>query len=136
MITVPAGRPPETMPLPGGMQVRPPDRGCCRLAAVGGQQPASWPPNRRRCLKSVRVIPSVRAALWWLTAERLPARPFTDPERTLADATVMDRMLRRLRRQARSWPSWRTSAEMLTHTRGGLALHADHHWITGCPPSG
>ena len=69
----------------------------------------------------------------WLTAERLPARPFTDPERTLADATVMDRMLRRLRRQARSWPSWRTSAELLTHTRGGLALHADHRWITGCP---
>jgi hypothetical protein len=68
-----------------------------------------------------------------LTAERLPALPFTDPERTLADATVMDRMLRRLLQQARSWPSWRTSAELLKHTRGGLALHADHRWITGCP---
>ncbi len=57
-------------------------------------------------------------------AERLPARPFTDPERTLADAAVMDRMLQRLRRRARSWPSWRTSAELLTHTRGGC-----RHWL-------
>ena len=45
--------------------------------------------------------------------ERLPARPFTDPERTLADANVMDRMLRRLRREARSWPSSRTSVELV-----------------------
>jgi hypothetical protein len=52
-------------------------------------------------------------------AERLPARPFTDPERTLADAAVMDRMLQRLRREARSWPSWRASAEVLKYTRGG-----------------
>jgi hypothetical protein len=52
-------------------------------------------------------------------AERLPARPFTDPERTLADAAVMDRMLRRLRREARSWPGGRTSAEVLKYTHGG-----------------
>jgi hypothetical protein len=56
--------------------------------------------------------------------ERLPARPFTDPERTLADAAVMDRMLRRLRREARSWPSWRTPVEMLKHTRAGC-----RHWL-------
>jgi hypothetical protein len=60
-----------------------------------------------------------------LTAqERLPARPFTDPERTLADASVMDRMLRRLRREARSWPSWQTSVELLKHTRAGC-----RHWL-------
>jgi hypothetical protein len=60
-----------------------------------------------------------------LTAqERLPARPFTDPERTLADAAVMDRMLQRLRRETRSWPSWRTSAEVLKHTRAGC-----RHWL-------
>ena len=52
-------------------------------------------------------------------AERLPARPFTDPERTTADAAVMDRMLQRLRREARSWPSWQTSAELLKHARTG-----------------
>jgi hypothetical protein len=52
-------------------------------------------------------------------AERLPARPFTDPERTAADAAVMDRMLQRLRREARSWPNWRTSAEVLKYTRSG-----------------
>src|SRR5262249_61392745 len=51
-------------------------------------------------------------------AERLPARPFTDPERTTADAAVMDRMLQRLRREARSWPRGQTSAEVLRHTRG------------------
>jgi hypothetical protein len=56
--------------------------------------------------------------------ERLPARPFTDPERTLADASVMDRMLRGLRREARSWPSRQASAEMLTHTRAGC-----RHWL-------
>jgi hypothetical protein len=56
--------------------------------------------------------------------ERLPARPFTDPERTLADAAVMDRMLQRLRRKARSWPSWRTSFEVLEHTRAGC-----RHWL-------
>ena len=56
--------------------------------------------------------------------QRLPGRPFTDPERTLADASVMERMLQRLRREARSWPSWRTSAELLTHTRAGC-----RHWL-------
>jgi len=56
--------------------------------------------------------------------ERLPARPFTDPERTVADASVMDRMLRRLRREARSWPSWRTSVELLKHTSAGC-----RHWL-------
>jgi hypothetical protein len=60
-----------------------------------------------------------------LTAqERLPARPFTDPERTQADASVMDRMLRRLRREALSWPSGQTSAELLKHTRAGC-----RHWL-------
>ena len=56
--------------------------------------------------------------------ERLPARPFTDPERTLVDAGVMDRMLRRLRREARSWPSQRTSVEMVKYTRAGR-----RHWL-------
>jgi hypothetical protein len=56
--------------------------------------------------------------------ERLPARPFTDPERTLADAAVMGRMLRLLRREARSWPSRRTSIELLKHTRVGC-----RHWL-------
>ena len=57
-------------------------------------------------------------------AERLPARPFTDPERTAADAAVMGRMLQRLRREARSWPRWQASAEVLKHTRGGC-----RHWL-------
>jgi hypothetical protein len=56
--------------------------------------------------------------------ERLRARPFTDPERTLADAAVMDRMLQRLRREARSWPTQPTSAEVLKHTRAGC-----RHWL-------
>jgi hypothetical protein len=56
--------------------------------------------------------------------ERLPARPFTDPERTLADAKVMDRMLGRLRREARSWPGWRTSVELFKYTRAG-----SRHWL-------
>jgi hypothetical protein len=56
--------------------------------------------------------------------ERLPARPFTDPERTLADAKVMDRMIGRLRREARSWPGWRTSVELLKYTRAGC-----RHWL-------
>ena len=57
-------------------------------------------------------------------AERRPARPFTDPERTAADAAVMDRMLQRLRREARSWPRRQASAEVLKHTRGGC-----RHWL-------
>ncbi len=56
--------------------------------------------------------------------ERLPTRPFTDPERTVADASVMDRMLQRLRREARSWPGWRTSVELLKQTRAGC-----RHWL-------
>lgn len=56
--------------------------------------------------------------------ERLPARPFTDPERTLTDANVMDRMLRLLRREARSWPSSRTSVELVNYTRAGC-----RHWL-------
>jgi hypothetical protein len=56
--------------------------------------------------------------------ERLPARPFTDPERTRADAGVMDRMLQRLRREARSWPRSRRPVEILRHTRAGC-----RHWL-------
>lgn len=56
--------------------------------------------------------------------ERLPARPFTDPERTLADARVMGRMLQRLRAEARSWPARRASVELLRHTRAGC-----RHWL-------
>ena len=67
---------------------------------------------------------SVRGDELLTAQERLPARPFTDPERTRADARVMDRMLQRLRREARSWPSGRTSAELLRHTRAGC-----RHWL-------
>jgi hypothetical protein len=56
--------------------------------------------------------------------ERLPGRPFTDPERTLADGRVMGRMLELLRRAARSWPSWRTSVELLRYTGAGC-----RHWL-------
>jgi hypothetical protein len=56
--------------------------------------------------------------------ERLPARPFTDPERTQADAEVMDQMLQRLRHEAESWPSWLTSVERLEHTLDGC-----RHWL-------
>jgi hypothetical protein len=56
--------------------------------------------------------------------QRLPTRPFTDRERTLADATVMNRMLQRLRREARSWRGGRTSAEVLKYTREGC-----RHWL-------
>jgi hypothetical protein len=57
-------------------------------------------------------------------ADRLPERPFTDPERTLADGRVMERMLGLLRREARSWPGGRTSVELLKHTRAGC-----RHWL-------
>jgi hypothetical protein len=57
-------------------------------------------------------------------AERLPARPFTDPERTQEDAGVMSTMLRRLRAEARSWPGARTSVEVLKYVRGGC-----RHWL-------
>ena len=56
--------------------------------------------------------------------QRLPARPFTDPERTLADAGVMDRMLQRLRREARSWTRSPRPVEVLKHTRAGC-----RHWL-------
>ena len=42
----------------------------------------------------------------------------------MADAGVMDRMLMRLRREARSWQSWRTSVEMLRYTPAGC-----RHWL-------
>jgi len=51
--------------------------------------------------------------------ERLPGRPFTDPECTLADARVMGRMLGRLRLEAGSWPGWRSSVELLEYTPAG-----------------
>ena len=50
--------------------------------------------------------------------QRLPGRAFTDPERTLADAAVLDRMLARLRRHARSWPRGPALVELLEHTAG------------------
>jgi hypothetical protein len=56
--------------------------------------------------------------------QRLPARPFTDPERTAADAAVMDRMLQRLRDEAQAWPDPRTSVEMLKYTDAGC-----RHWL-------
>ena len=56
--------------------------------------------------------------------ELLPARPFTDPERTAADARVMDRMLQRLRLEVQRWPGRRTSAEVLKYTRAGC-----RHWL-------
>jgi hypothetical protein len=61
----------------------------------------------------------------FLTAqELLPARPFTDPERTAADASVMDRMLQRLRLEAQGWPGGQTSVEVLKYTRAGC-----RHWL-------
>jgi hypothetical protein len=56
--------------------------------------------------------------------ERLPARPFTDPEHTLADGKVMGRMLGHLRRAARSWPADRAPVELLTFTRASC-----RHWL-------
>ena len=54
----------------------------------------------------------------------MPARPFTDPERTVADARVMGQMLRRLRAEARSWAQRHSPVEMLTYPRGG-----GRHWL-------
>jgi hypothetical protein len=56
--------------------------------------------------------------------ERLPARPFTDPEHSAADASVMNRMLVRLRREAQSWPASRKSVEMLEYAPDGC-----RHWL-------
>jgi hypothetical protein len=111
--------------MPGGVQVRPWDRQCCRLTAVDGQLRASLPPSRTLSeIASASYGRPVRGYEVLTAHERLPGRPFTDPERTLADAAVMDRMLQRLRREARSWPGWQTSAELLKHTRDGC-----RHWL-------
>jgi hypothetical protein len=56
--------------------------------------------------------------------QRLPGRAFTDPERTLADVAVMDRMLTGLRGQARSWAGGPDSVEVLEHPAAGL-----RHWL-------
>ena len=56
--------------------------------------------------------------------QRVRGRAFTDPERTLADVAIMDRMLARLRSQARSWPAGPGSVELLEQPAGGL-----RHWL-------
>ena len=56
--------------------------------------------------------------------QRLPARPFTDPEHTVTDARVMGRMLQRLRLEAQSWPQGQQSVEILKYARGG-----GRHWL-------
>ena len=56
--------------------------------------------------------------------QRLPGRAFTDPERTLADVAVMDRMLTRLRLKARSWADEPGPVELLEHPAAGL-----RHWL-------
>jgi hypothetical protein len=56
--------------------------------------------------------------------QRLRGRAFTDPERTLADVAVMDRMLTGLRLQARSWPDGPGPVEVLEHPAAGL-----RHWL-------
>jgi hypothetical protein len=56
--------------------------------------------------------------------QRLPGRAFTDPERTLADIAVMDRMLTGLWGQARSWAGGPDSVEVLEHPAAGL-----RHWL-------
>ena len=52
--------------------------------------------------------------------QRLPGRGFTDPERTLADVAVMDRMMTRLRGQARSWSGGRGPVEVLEYPAASL----------------
>ena len=88
-----------------------PARDACRVAALPGKCP-------RRTVGSVQRYEVLTAD------ERLRARPFTDPERTAADAGVMNRMLRRLRRESQSWPSWQESVEMLRYTPDGC-----RHWL-------
>jgi hypothetical protein len=56
--------------------------------------------------------------------QRLLGRAFTDPEQTLADVAVMDRMLTGLRGQARSWARGPGSVEVLEHPAAGL-----RHWL-------
>jgi hypothetical protein len=58
------------------------------------------------------------------TRQRLPGRAFTDPERTPADVAVMDRMLTRLRGQARSWAGGPGPVEVLEYPAAGL-----RHWL-------
>jgi hypothetical protein len=56
--------------------------------------------------------------------QRVRGRAFADPERTLADVAVMDRMLTQLRDQARSWDGRPESVEVLEHRAEGL-----RHWL-------
>jgi hypothetical protein len=56
--------------------------------------------------------------------QRLRGRAFTDPGRTLADVAVMDRMLTRLRGQARSWTGGPGPVEVLEYPAAGL-----RHWL-------
>jgi len=51
-------------------------------------------------------------------------RAFSDPERTLADVAIMDRMLAQLRLEARSWPGGPGSVELLEQRAEGL-----RHWL-------
>jgi hypothetical protein len=51
--------------------------------------------------------------------QRLRGRAFTDPERTLADVAVMDRMLTRLRGRVRSCPGGPGPVEVLEHPAAG-----------------
>ena len=55
--------------------------------------------------------------------QRVRGKAFTAPEHTLADVAIMDRMLARLRRQARSWPGHPGSVELLEQPRGL------RHWL-------
>jgi hypothetical protein len=55
--------------------------------------------------------------------QRLPGRAFTDPEQTLADVAVMDRILAGLRGQAGSWARGPGSVEVLEHPAGM------RHWL-------
>jgi len=50
--------------------------------------------------------------------QRLRGRAFTNPERTLDDVAVMERMLARLRLQARSWAGKPGRVEVLEYTAG------------------
>jgi hypothetical protein len=72
----------------------------------------------------VRTAGSVQRHELLTAHERLPARPFTDPERTTADARVMNRMLMRLRSESRSWPGSPDPVEMLTYAPDGC-----RHWL-------
>jgi hypothetical protein len=56
--------------------------------------------------------------------QQLRSRAFTDPGRTRADVAALDRMLARLRGQARSWAGGPGSVEVLEHPAAGL-----RHWL-------